>query len=248
MKLGTWAYYAICLALFVVGVFFIIFSQMIASGADLLLLIAGSLLGTGIAGALSVKMSAEAESEFKSIIRNSFELYFDRGTTRGTLDKSTLDSFHVYYLSEMFEGSERKPVWKASYMSFGVPIGETVAKGQWKLTRPNGSVANYDTELIGLQGKVIIFAQCTDAKESTSVFVLNRNAMEGDRMYGIHHAVSWTNLERVSPCIFSKSPIADVKEIEDVGGTEKIRELANIYVERSGILDQMSEPKNFLSP
>lgn len=246
MKFGAPAYYAICILLMVMGVVFILLGIIAPNLSNIFLLISGSLLGTGIAGILSVKMSSESEVEFKQLIRGSFDVYFNKTESREALDSKIVSDYFVYYLTETPGDDGDHPIWKSSRLSISTPIGETVATGLWKIPKPNGEIAEYSVEVVGLKGKVTLFCQSRDTVENTSVFILNRSQIDGDRLFGVHHAISWTLRERISPAIFSKGPIADLTEVSDVRELGKAQELASLFIKRSFILNQMSEPENYL--
>lgn len=234
-------YYAVCVTFMAIGAALLTLAFLLNELSSVFLLLAGSLVGAGVAGFLQVKISSESEAGFQDLIRKNFDVYFQNTRPREKLDKILINKFFVYYLTEIPDDNGPKSVWKVSLLDIDNQISSSVATGTWTLPTPNASQAKYFVEVLGLKGKIALLCQSIDRVEHTCIFILNRSQLDNNTFYGVHHAVSWTNRERVAPCILSKEPISNMNIIEDVRDELLSGELTDRYKNHSFVHNQLSE-------
>ncbi|GLK50743.1 hypothetical protein [Maricaulis virginensis] len=233
-------YYLISTIFVLLAILLVIVSLKYPQIEGFLLLLAGGFLGSGIAGFFSARMTSDGQLVLNNLVRSTFDYHFDKCPSRGTIEAALEGTFHVYYMSEVPSDGGPKPVWKASKLTLRDRVSKTSVRGIWQLLRPSGDIGEYDVEALGLKAKVALFCQCVDLDENTSVFILMKSQLDNSHLYGYHSAISWTHKERISPCIFSRTPLFGLDGVCDVEDEKKSEALMAMYKNRSYLVNQMT--------
>lgn len=209
------------LFILVVGVYFATQHPLIST---ILVGTGGALIGTAVSTYIGKLSVVELEGKIHQIISESFKIGLSLDDERVAPFRKKWYTYHVTKL-KINQDDDKDPeyVWRHSIFDFG--IKEAVGKliGQLESEGHNGIKHPYKIEGFIKQqgGRLVVCVTRTDSTQEPSGIYIYPYFQEQFRNFhcGVGIIKTWSNVDAITPCIISNTPI--LKGRETLGTLEK---------------------------